>query len=139
MSSSLLLSVPYPHSTLYSHNNLTPVPRRVYNGSEHAHNTTCYKNLITASPCAVSKPVGQGLSLDLGLPSTTQTNKASLEGHRFPLSTTASKLYITCHQENVGNAQQNLHCSSVQSGSSSQVVSAQQVNVSDSLQSVTVE
>ena len=46
---------------------------------------------------------------------------------------------VTCHQENVVSTQQNLHCLSVQSGISSQVVSAQQVNVADSLQSVTAE
>ena len=46
---------------------------------------------------------------------------------------------VTCQQENVINAQQNLHCSSVQSTSSLQEVSAMQVNVTNGLQSVTAE
>ena len=46
---------------------------------------------------------------------------------------------VTCQQGNVVNAQQNVHCSNVQSTSSSQVVSVHQENVTDALQLVTAE
>lgn len=46
---------------------------------------------------------------------------------------------VTCHQGNVVRAQQNVHCSNVQSTSCSQVVSAHQENVTDALQLVTAE